>query len=89
MWLTKSSAQFPFTGRAGRRGYDVIGHAVLLQTRFEGPKEAFGIIRGGPEPLTSHFTTGYSMVLNLLATRSLDEAKAFVQRSFSHYLGAL
>lgn len=65
----------------------MIGHAVLLQTRFEGPKEAFGIIRGGPEPLTSQFTTGYSMVLNLLATRSLQEAKAFVQRSFSHYLG--
>lgn len=33
------------------------------------------------------FTTGYSMVLNLLYTRTLEEARAFLDRSFAAYLG--
>ena len=39
-------------------------------------------------PLLLQFTAGYSMVLNLLYTRSMEEARAFLDRSFSKYLGA-
>lgn len=43
-----------------------------------------------PPPLPSlQFSTGYSMVLNLLYTRSLEEARAFLDRSFSRYLGGM
>lgn len=73
-------------GRAGRRGYDTVGHCVLVQGRFEGADEAFEIISSGPEALASQFTAGYGMVLNVLATRTLDEARAFLERSFGSYL---
>ena len=59
-----------------------------MQSRFEDPTDAQGIIARGPEALQSQFSSGFGMVLNLLHTRSMDEARAFVQRSFNNYLGA-
>lgn len=53
----------------GRRGFDNIGHAVIMQSRWDGAVEAFEILQRGPEMLTSQFSTSYSLVLNLLATR--------------------
>lgn len=50
---------------------------------------AWEIIRKGPERLQSQFAAGYSMVLNLLYTRTLEEARAFIDRSFSSYMGTL
>ena len=66
----------------------VAGYCVVLQSRFEDPADAQGIIARGPEALQSQFSSGFGMVLNLLHTRSMDEARAFVQRSFNNYLGA-
>lgn len=54
-------------GRAGRRGIDQRGHAVLLQTPFEGAEEGSKLLFGGLQPLVSQFTASYGMVLNLLA----------------------
>lgn len=54
--------------------------------RFEGAEEAGNIIRNGPDPLQSQFTTGYSLVLNLLSIFSLDGAKDFLEKSFQNYL---
>lgn len=73
-------------GRAGRRGFDSEGSCIILQSRFEGAEEAVTILRKGTEPLTSHFTTGYSFVLNLLAKFTLDEARTFLEKSFQSYL---
>ena len=64
------------------------GYCVVMQSRFEDPTDAQGIIARGPEALQSQFSSGFGMVLNLLHTRSMDEARAFVQRSFNNYLGA-
>ncbi len=63
------------------------GHCVVLHSRWEEPKVAAAIISAGPEPLQSQFATGYNMAANLLRTRSLDEARAFIERSFGNYLG--
>ncbi|KAL3144002.1 hypothetical protein ABBQ32_003810 [Trebouxia sp. C0010 RCD-2024] len=73
-------------GRAGRRGFDTAGHCVILQNGYEEGQVAWDIIRKGPERLQSQFAAGYGMVLNLLYTRSLQEAKAFIDRSFNSYL---
>ncbi|XP_027097261.2 DExH-box ATP-dependent RNA helicase DExH15 chloroplastic [Coffea arabica] len=54
-------------GRAGRRGIDDRGHAVLVQTPYEGPEEGFKLLFSGLKPLVSQFTASYGMVLNLLA----------------------
>ena len=61
----------------------------MLQDRFDEPWRVVSILQQGPEPLQSHFATGYGMVLKLLHHRSLDFARAFVERSFFNYLGAL
>ncbi len=68
-------------------GFWAAGFCVILQSRYEEPGDAVGIISRGPEPLASQFTTGYSMVLNVLSTRTLSEARSFISRSFNNYLG--
>lgn len=64
-------------GRAGRRGIDEYGYAVLVQTPYEGAEECCKVLFAGLEPLVSQFTASYGMVLNLLAgakvTRGLKE----------------
>lgn len=59
---------------------------MVVQNRYEEGQAAWDIIRKGPERLQSQFAAGYGMVLNLLYSRSLDEAKAFIERSFNTYL---
>ena len=63
------------------------GYCVVLQSKFEDAEDAQGIIARGPEALQSQFSSGFSMVLNLLHTRSMEAARAFLQRSFDNYLG--
>ncbi|KAL4550502.1 hypothetical protein Ndes2526B_g08632 [Nannochloris sp. 'desiccata'] len=73
-------------GRAGRRGYDTQGYCVIVQSRWEDPEFAYDIIRKGPEPLRSQFTTNYGMALNLLWSRTMEEAKEFLDRSYARHL---
>jgi len=87
--LLNPSEFLQMAGRAGRRGMDKIGHVVTLQTPFEGAKEAAYLATAQPDPLVSQFTPSYGMVLNLLQTHTLEEAKELVERSFGQYLATL
>ncbi|HEY9750284.1 MAG TPA: RNA helicase [Allocoleopsis sp.] len=87
--LLNPSEFLQMAGRAGRRGMDELGHVVTVQTPFEGAKEAAYLATVGADPLISQFTPSYGMVLNLLQTHSLDEAKDLVERSFGQYLATL
>ena len=87
--LLTASEFLQMAGRAGRRGMDEMGYVVTLQTPFEGAKEAAYLATAGADPLVSQFTPTYGMVLNLLQTHSITEAKNLVERSFAQYLATL
>ena len=87
--LLRASEFLQMAGRAGRRGMDVEGHVVTVETPFEGAKEAGYLALAKPDPLVSQFTPSYGMVLNLLQTHSLEETRALVERSFGQYLSTL
>ncbi|MEQ9232953.1 DEAD/DEAH box helicase [Coleofasciculus sp. E2-BRE-01] len=87
--LLTASEFLQMAGRAGRRGMDATGYVVTVQTPFEGAKEAAYLATSQADPLVSQFTPNYGMVLNLLQTHTLPEAKELVERSFAQYLATL
>jgi superfamily II RNA helicase len=87
--LLNASEFLQMAGRAGRRGMDQVGYVVTVQTRFEGASEAAYLATSGADPLISQFSPSYGMVLNLLQTHTLEEARELVERSFGQYLSTL
>jgi superfamily II RNA helicase len=87
--LLNPSEFLQMAGRAGRRGMDKQGYVVTVQTPFEGAKEAAYLATSGADPLVSQFTPSYGMVLNLLQTHTIEEAKELIERSFGQYLATL
>lgn len=87
--LLKASEFLQMSGRAGRRGMDLQGHVVTLQTPFEGAKEAAYLATSPADPLVSQFTPSYGMVLNLLQTHTLEQARELIERSFGQYMATL
>ncbi|MBD2713352.1 helicase-related protein, partial [Limnospira platensis] len=87
--LLRASEFLQMSGRAGRRGMDTIGHVVTVETPFEGAQEAAYLATSKPNPLVSQFSPSYGMVLNLLQTHSLEEAKNLVESSFGQYTSTI
>ena len=87
--LLMASEFLQMSGRAGRRGMDELGYVVTVETPFEGAKEAAYLATVGADPLVSQFTPSYGMVLNLLQTHTLEEARALIARSFGQYIANL
>ena len=79
-------AQFTqLTGRAGRRGLDPIGHALVLWSPFVGFGEVAGLVSSRSFPLTSAFRPTYNMAANLVARHDADTAHALLARSFGQF----
>lgn len=87
--LLNASEFLQMAGRAGRRGMDKQGYVVTVQTPFEGAKEAAYLATSQPDPLVSQFTPSYGMVLNLLQTHTLAQARELIERSFGQYMATL
>ena len=87
--LLNASEFLQMAGRAGRRGMDLQGYVVTLQTPFEGAKEASYLATSKADPLVSQFTPSYGMVLNLLQTHTIEKARELIERSFGQYMSNL
>jgi ATP-dependent RNA helicase HelY len=73
------------TGRAGRRGIDRIGHAVVLHQRDLDFTTVAGLVGTRTYPLTSSFAPSYNMAVNLLRRHDLTQAEALLGASFAQF----
>ncbi|HET9255244.1 MAG TPA: DEAD/DEAH box helicase [Pseudonocardiaceae bacterium] len=73
------------TGRAGRRGIDVEGHAVVLWQPGVDPAQVAGLASTRTYPLRSSFRPGYNMAVNLLDRVGVAAGRALLERSFAQF----
>jgi ATP-dependent RNA helicase HelY len=73
------------TGRAGRRGIDIEGHAVVLWHPDLEPAEVAGLASTRTFPLKSSFAPSYNMTINLVQQMGPDQARQLLERSFAQY----
>ncbi|MEX2551889.1 MAG: DEAD/DEAH box helicase [Actinomycetota bacterium] len=73
------------TGRAGRRGIDVVGHAVVPQQPDIPFKQIAGLASTRSYPLISSFQPSYNMATNLVRNYSREEAEHLLNSSFAQY----
>ncbi len=72
-------------GRAGRRGKDLVGFAIVTPS----PYIDLGVLTKGftghPEAINSQFVISYPMVLNLLKAHPLDQMQPILAKSFAQF----
>lgn len=73
------------TGRAGRRGIDVEGHAVVLWHPDIEPADVAGLASTRTFPLRSSFAPSYNMTINLVARMGPQQAHRLLEQSFAQY----
>ena len=73
------------TGRAGRRGLDDIGHAVVLWTPDVTGAEVARVAVAPPPDLRSAFRPTYNLVVNLVRRFDRPTATEVLQRSFAQW----
>ncbi|MFM9378007.1 DEAD/DEAH box helicase [Gordonia sp. VNK21] len=73
------------TGRAGRRGIDVEGHAVVVWTPEVIPERVAGLAGARTFPLRSSFAPEYNMSLNLIDRVGIDGSVDLLRRSFAQF----
>ncbi len=73
------------TGRAGRRGIDIEGHAVVLWSPDLDATEVAGLASTRTYPLRSSFRPGYNMSINLVDQFGATESRALLERSFAQF----
>ncbi len=73
------------TGRAGRRGKDNIGFALVVPGLHQDPQLIHELKDSPPEPLVSQIRINFSMTLNLLLSHRPEEVKDLLDRSFASF----
>lgn len=81
----KASEYTQLTGRAGRRGIDTVGHALVLWNQFVGFDQVAALAMSRSFRLISAFRPTYNMAANLIQTHSRQEAHHLLNLSFAQF----
>ena len=73
------------TGRAGRRGIDIEGHAVVIWQPGMDPRQVAGLASKRTYPLNSSFSPSYNMAVNLTAQFGRRRARTILESSFAQF----
>ena len=73
------------TGRAGRRGIDVEGHAVVLWSPEIDPARVAGLASTRTYPLRSSFRPSYNMAVNLVGQLGRSASRNLLEASFAQF----
>ncbi len=73
------------TGRAGRRGLDTAGTAVVLHSRFVPFERVAAIAAAGSHPLESSYRPTFNMAVNLIANYPRARAEELLAASFGQF----
>jgi ATP-dependent RNA helicase HelY len=74
------------TGRAGRRGIDALGHAVVVYQRQVPFERVAGLAATRTYDLTSSFRPSYNMAVNLVRNYTTEQAHQMLNSSFAQFL---
>jgi ATP-dependent RNA helicase HelY len=73
------------TGRAGRRGIDIEGHAVVIWQPGLDPLAVAGLASARTYPLKSSFRPSYNMAVNLVGRLGGERARTVLESSFAQF----
>ena len=73
------------TGRAGRRGIDIEGNAVILWSKDIDSAMAAGLASTRTYPLKSSFKPTYNMTINLISQFGSERARSSLESSFAQF----
>ena len=74
------------TGRAGRRGLDVLGHAVVVWSPVVSVSAVVALATSAPPDLRSSFRSTYNLAVNLVRRYRADQVHYILDRSFAQFL---
>jgi ATP-dependent RNA helicase HelY len=73
------------TGRAGRRGMDHIGFALVVPGPFQDVLLINSLLSAAPDPVISQIHINFSMALNLLLSHRPPEIRVLLERSLADW----
>ncbi|MBF6148590.1 RNA helicase [Nocardia nova] len=73
------------TGRAGRRGIDIEGHAVVMWHPDVDTSAVAGLASTRTYPLRSSFRPAYNMSINLIDRMGAAQSRELLERSFAQF----
>lgn len=73
------------TGRAGRRGIDIEGHAVVIEHPGFDAAQLGRLASRRTYPLISSFQPSYNMTINLVGQSGVKKARELLELSFAQY----
>jgi len=81
----KASEYTQLTGRAGRRGIDTLGHAIVVWNPYVPFDQVAAVATSRTFRLSSAFRTTYNMAVNLVRTHSPEETRHLLNLSLAQY----